>query len=485
MFIFLLIFLLGSYSCELDKIDPCPCITSISPSTARTGETVTLSGEFVNFDASKDRITIDGMEVVPEDVFGNDIKVKLPAGIDELKVSVVVNIGGCNSNALESCESSFEYKAAMATAINKNTGDKEDTLIITGSNFRDDEAQNSVLFGSVPGTIYSAMEDRLVVLVPVGAETGDVSVIVDGFKTIAGEFTYFYSIVEQSVEVLGTSCAIPNFDRPTGIVADADGNVFVADEQANQIFRIDAITGMKESFAGDVAGTPGDNPIETDLSNSKFNRPWDIALDKDENKYIADFANGKLRKIETDRVSTIADGIIGPLSVAVNQNNDVFFLHITNTIKMLPSGGGTFQDYADGFNNPTGLFVAENGDVYVADTQNHKIKYVEAATGNVIDLAGDGDPAFENGPVGTASFNTPRDVLFDDRDNIFVADTGNNRVRVITPTGYVYTLYGSESSSCLGGLNKPWSIAIHETLQQLTLFVADTENGVVKKMIYE
>ena len=482
----LIVLLMGFYSCELDKIDPCPCITTINPSTARSGETITLNGEFINYNASRDRITIDGMEVQPEDVFGNDIQVKLPTGIDDSKVTVVVNINGCNSNALTTCVSSFDYKKVEVTSINPIMGRMGDTLTIFGSNFRtQDPVENTVMFGNVVAdNVFLANDDRLVLIIPKGAETGNVSVTVDGFEVPAGDFTYFYSAVSGQT-VMGASCLAPNFLRPVGIATDSEGNVFVADEEAHQIFKISAATGVKEFFAGDITGLPGSNPIETDLSSSKFNRPWDISLDKDEIKYIADFANGQLRKIETDRVATIIDGISPPYSIAVNQDKDVFFSDITNTIKTLPQGSTTVENYANGFNNPTGIFMAENGDLYVADTQNHKIKYVEASTGNVIDVAGDGNGMFGDGTVDIASFNRPRDLLIDDRDNIFVADSGNNRIRVITPTGLVYTLFGNGNSNCANGLDEPWGIAVYQTLQQLTLYVADTENSVIKKIIYE
>lgn len=474
-------------SCKLDEIDPCPCITSITPATARAGESITLAGEFVNFDAGRDRITIDGTPVQPDDVFGNQLKVTLPTGIQNEKVPIVVNINGCNSNALESCTSSFDYKKVTATAISRTTGRMDDTLRITGANFRvQDKTENAVDFeGVAVDNIVSASENQLVVIVPKGAETGNVRVTVDGFEVIAGEFTYFYTAEFGSAEVLGSSCAFPNFERPIGITADLQGNIFVADEEAHQIFKINATTGAKEHFAGNMAGLPGSNPVETDLASSNFNRPWDVALDQDEVKYIADFANGQLRKIEADRVITVIDGLNPMYSVVANQNKDLFFSDITNIIKMLPQGSSVVENYASGFNNPTGLFIAENGDLYVADTENQKIRYIEATTGNIIDVAGDGNKTYADGLATEASFNDPRDLLIDDRNNIFVAESGNNRVRVITPTGYVYTLYGNGGTSCDSGLNNPWSITVHETLQQLTLYVADTENGVVKKIIYK
>lgn len=475
----LLVIVLLVYSCELDKVAPCPCITSIEPSMARAGEDITLTGEFVNYDSSKDRITVDGIVVQPEDFFGNQIKLKLPSGIGNEKVSVVLDIDGCNSDGLENCKGSFDYRKVSVTGFSTPfppfTGRMEDTVRIAGSNFRTEDADlNKVMFGNVPAdNIVSATENQLVLLVPKGAETGNLTVSVDGFEANAGEFTYFYSVA--SSQLVGTTA--PNFISPVGITTDGEGNVFVADEGANQIFQISAATGFKETFAGNPTGTSGDNLGEVNRSDSEFYRPWDITLDQDEIKYVSDFGNKKLRRIVTDRVFNIIDFINSPISVAVNQNRDIFFTDGSNNIKILPKGSTVVQDYASNFNNPTGLFMAENGDLYVADTENHKIKYIEAQTGTIIDLAGNGVKDLANGLADVASFDTPKDILIDDRDNVFVADSGNHIVRVITPTGHVYTLTGS--------FNEPNAIAIYETLQELVLYVADTKNSRVVKVIYE
>ena len=474
----LLLSLLGVYSCDkLVEIDACPCITSIVQSTARSGEDITLNGDFTNLDTTSDIITVNGGKVDYE-IVGSQIIAKVPANISSENVVVAIDANGCG-NVPESCKISFDYKKVTVTGFTasfpEHTGSMEDTVRITGTNFRAEDADlNKVMFGSVAAdNIVSATEDLLVLLVPKGAETGNLTVSVDGFEATAGEFTYYYTEVDR--EAVGLNA--PNFISPVGIATDADGNVFVADEGTHQIFKIFAATGIKEIFAGDPTGTPGDNLGEVSRSDSKFNRPWDIALDQDEIKYVTDYGNKKLRRIVTDRVFNIIELTDPPVSVAVNQNKDLFFTDGTNSIKMLPKESTVIQDYAGNFNGPTGLFMADNGNLYVADTENHKIKYVEAQTGTIIDVAGNGVRNLANGLAAQASFDTPKDILIGDRDNVFVADSGNHIVRVITPTGYVYTLADS--------FNEPNAIAVYETIQELALYVADTKNNRVMKIVYE
>lgn len=475
----LLLLSMGTYSCELDKVDPCPCIKSIEPGTARSGEDITLTGEFVNYDSARDRITVDGIVVQPEDFFGNQIRLKIPNGISSEKVPVSLSIEGCNSDGLENCKGLFDYKkvtvSGFSTANPEPTGQKEDTVRITGNNFRSEDFDlNKVMFGNVPAdNIVMVSESQIVLLVPKGADTGNLTVSVDGFEANAGEFTYLYSKVSD--EAIGLSS--PNFISPVGISTDAEGNIFVADEGANQIFKIAAINGLKETFAGNPFGFSGDNPGEVSRADSRFYSPWDIVMDQDEIKYVADFGNKKLRRIVTDRVFNIIELVEGPISVAVNQSKDLFFTDGSNTIKMLPNDSMAVQDFASNLNKPTGLFMAENGNLYVADTENHKIKYIEAQTGNIVDVAGNGNEDLADGPADEASFDNPKDILVDDRDNVFVADSGNHIVRVITPTGYVYTL--------AFGFNEPNAIAVYETLQELALYVADTQNNRVMKIVYE
>jgi sugar lactone lactonase YvrE len=205
---------------------------------------------------------------------------------------------------------------------------------------------------------------------------------------------------------------------PVGVAVDAAGNVFVADLSDNRIRRIDALSGLVTTVAGNGQSGNADG-AGTRFGTATFNAPAGLAVDASGNLYVADTGNNVIRKIDpAGNVTTLA-------------------------------GNGT-AGLADGpsadaeFDNPCGAAVGSEGDLYVADTMNSAIRHIDAS-GNVTTVAGGGLPGFGDGtggPGGTAEFNQPSGVAVDSAGNLYVADGLNNRVRLIDPLGNVTTLAG-------------------------------------------
>lgn len=199
------------------------------------------------------------------------------------------------------------------------------------------------------------------------------------------------------------------FSDPFGVAITAEGTIYVAD--AGESNRIRKITpdGTITTFAG---GSEGFSDGLTTAAS--FNTPSGLALDAHGNLFVADTGNNRIRKITPDgQVSTVA-------------------------------GDGT-ADYLDGpaaqarFNGPIGVAVDARGNVYVADTYNDRIRMI-SPDGQVSTVAGAGTPGYADGNAGTALFDTPCGVAVLTNGSIVVADTGNDRLRKITPDGNVITL---------------------------------------------
>ena len=174
-------------------------------------------------------------------------------------------------------------------------------------------------------------------------------------------------------------------------------------------------------------------------SSAQFTEPCGVAVDSNGNFYVADRLNNLIRKITpSGAVSTLA---------------------------------GSSWGFADGqgsaaqFKNPVGVAVDSNGNVYVADTDNHRIRKITPA-GVVTTLAGDGNASFLDGQGSATRFNYPHGVAVDSGGNVYVADKNNNRIRKITSTGAVSTLAGSATSGSLDGtgsaaqFNQPFGVAV-------------------------
>ncbi|MBI4349989.1 MAG: hypothetical protein HY550_00990 [Elusimicrobia bacterium] len=153
-----------------------------------------------------------------------------------------------------------------------------------------------------------------------------------------------------------------------------------------------------------------------------LNSPAGVAADNGGNIYLSDTLNNRIRKVDA------ASGLI-------------------NTV----AGNGTAGYAGDGgpaaaaaLNKPRGLSLDRSGNIYFADTGNNRVRRVDAATGMITTIAGNGTAGYsgDGGPAATALLNAPGDAEADGRGNVYIADTGNNRVRLIDAAGNITTIAG-------------------------------------------
>ena len=239
---------------------------------------------------------------------------------------------------------------------------------------------------------------------------------------------------------------VAQFNFPAGVVVDGSGNIYVADTDNNRIRKITS-GGVVSTLAGTGIKadgiTDGGGFMDGAGNVAKFNSPSGIAVGSAGVVYVADSQNHRIRKITSAGVvSTLAGG--------------------GTTGTLCPGTTGTTVTCRDGagnvakFNSPSGIAVGSAGVVYVADSQNHRIRKITSA-GVVSTLAGGGTTGTlcpgttgttvtcRDGAGNVAQFNNPREVAVDSSGNVYVADRGNSRIRKITPGGMVSTLAGGDA----------------------------------------
>ncbi len=251
----------------------------------------------------------------------------------------------------------------------------------------------------------------------------------------------------------GTGTAA-RFYNPIGVAVDLLGNVYVADVSNNQIRKISS-DGVVSVFAGSGSIGSTDGPgIE-----ASFHFPYGVAVDAAGTVYVADTYNHKIRKISsTGAVSTLAGS--GSPGFANGSGIDA------------------------SFNNPSGVAVDAQGNVYVADSENHKIRKITAA-GIVSTLAGSGSVGSTDGSGIDASFNYPDGLTIDATGTLYVADTFNNKIRKISPAGVVSTFAGSgvegsaDGSATAATFFKPYSLALDAASN---VYVCDMANNKIRKI---
>ena len=190
------------------------------------------------------------------------------------------------------------------------------------------------------------------------------------------------------------------------------------------------------------------------------------------------------------RVTTLAgDGspqvFSDPFGIAVAKDGTIYVADAgeKNLIHKI-SREGTITTFSTGFNTPSALAIDANGNLYVADTSNNRIGKV-APDGTVSTIAGDGTAGYRDGPAAQARFNGPVGIAVDTRGNVFVADTYNDRVRMISTDGQVSTVAGAGSPGYADGdrntalFDTPCGIAV---AQDGTLIIADTGNDRLRRI---
>lgn len=253
---------------------------------------------------------------------------------------------------------------------------------------------------------------------------------------------------------------------PSGMCLDKFGNIYIADGANHRIRKIDHTTAIITTVAGTgAAGYNGDNIPAT---NANLLLPEAVFPDSIGNIYVADALNHRIRKIN------VSTGIIS--TVAGNGNAGY-------------SGDNGLATDAK-LNGPSGLMIDRSGNIYIADYYNHRIRKVDAITGIIVTIAGNGNAGYsgDNGLAIDAEINGPGAVYADDYYNIYFTEIDNSTVRKIAASnGIITTIAGSGLPGYTGDngpatsatLKQPYGIFIDSVKN---IYIAEWSNGVIRKI---
>jgi uncharacterized protein (TIGR03437 family) len=291
---------------------------------------------------------------------------------------------------------------------------------------------------------------------------------------------------------------------PQGVALDGSSNLYIADDDSNNtvIWQVNLATGLIYNFAGSGAvGFQGDGRQAT---AAELNSPGGLAISAGQ-LYFADTGNARVREIKNGIITTVAGTGSGdggaatlaflnyPEGLAINSAGDILVADTGNDEARLFRVGADINPFGQVLGAPNGVAVDQTGSFYVTDEEPnfpsenpHVLKLEPDGTTSII--AGSGPDGFggDNGPAGDASISLPQGLAVDASGNIYLADFGNNRVRMINTQGIITTIAGNGKPFFSGegglataaGIN-PVDVAVDAVGD---LFVVDQGNNRIREI---
>ena len=307
-----------------------------------------------------------------------------------------------------------------------------------------------------------------------------------------------------------------------GIAFDSHGNLYIADGNHNRIRIVNPGTGIITTFAGDgIAGFSGDGTLAT---NAELNTPTWVAVDLLNNVYITDAVNNRIRKVDalTSVITTVAgngstlyasdnilatDASFGAQGIAVDLSGNLFIVDADNQrIRKVDGSSGIISTIAgngiSGFvgdgtsattaeiSGPFGICVDRANNIYIDDRSNSRIRKIDVS-GIITTVAGNGNSTYSGDEIpATAAQLDPFAIALDDSGNLVVADFMNSRIRKIDHAGTIHTIAGNGIAGFSGDgtLAMAAEISFPEGVTYDlcgNLFIADFNNKKVRKVAFD
>jgi trimeric autotransporter adhesin len=341
-------------------------------------------------------------------------------------------------------------------------------------------------------------------------------------NTVAGKYSLGYGYSGD-----GGQASTAQMHFPTGLVFDKAGNMFISDQVNNVVREVTKSTGIISTIAGNYAYGSGYSGDGGQATNAELFGPLAMAIDSTGNIYIADNVNSVIRKVDmtTGIISTVAgignvlnysgDGgqataaeLSRPTGMALDKDGNLYIADclnsvirkvdhstgIINTIVGIPKKAGYNGDGGPAtsaeLQYPQNLTLDAKGNMYIADASNNVVRYVDASTGNISTIAGNGKPGYygDGGQATNAELDNLTDVTLDANGNVYIGDFNNQVVRLLTvSTGVITTFAGNNVQGFYGDGGPATAAEFFEPIggafdKSGNFYVVDESNNVIREI---
>ena len=436
-----------------------PFIFTIGPSQVRVGDTresIEIIG--ANFD-SKTTATVDGQDAKVKNVTHQHLTVIVRSDTLSVLGPHTVQVADKDGNPTNTVTFTVVPDVTVSTVAGSGRLGFNAETCVSGADALFRRPRRLAL--GPDGLLYVTDQQNHAIRT-VNPDSGEVCTIIGG---------------EEGYKDSADTTDPPALSFPNGVTVAGDGTIYVTENGNNVVRRIrrNGSSVVVETFAGlsSMITSPDkqkqlnstragiDGFGNGNLLQATFSSPDDILIAPDGTIYLADAGNHAIRRIRQNVVDTIAGTGVPGFTDGVAQNAR--------------------------FDTPTGLALSLDGRfLYVADTNNHRVRRVDLLTQRVDTLAGSGSNAVQDGPAGEAAFSQPIGLAVDTDGSVYVSEVFGNDIRRIDPQGNVTTVAGSKSKfedgpGLTAKFNNPRGLAIDR--QRGILYVADQENQRIRKIV--
>jgi uncharacterized repeat protein (TIGR01451 family) len=347
--------------------------------------------------------------------------------------------------------------------------------------------------------------------------------VVLGGSALAGTISTVAGTGAAGFNSDGITAVTAKLNGPYGVWVDGSGTLFIADYSNNRVRKVEATTGMISTVAG--TGVGGYDFDGVDATTARLNLPTGVYTDTSGNLFISDFWNNRIRRVDVvmgfistiggtgltpyngDGIPATTANIYQPFSVHGDPAGNIYVAAFgSERVRRIdagsgnistPAGTGTGGYNGDGIpatgaklNSPWGVFKDLAGNVYIGDTNNHRVRKIDAVSGLISTVAGTGVAGYNGDGISavTAKINGPMGIFVTPAGDIYIAEFYGHRIRrVDAATGLISTVAGTGVGGYNGDgiaattaqLKAPSGVVVDATG---SLYISDFNNHRVRKV---